>query len=930
MAGSYKKKLIEVAMPLEAINKASVREKSLRHGHPSTLHLYWSRKPLATCRAVIFAQLVDDPSAHLDQFPTEAEQKTERDRLFAIIEELVIWENSTNEEVLKKARLEILKSCDGKLPPIYDPFSGGGSIPLEAQRLGLPAYGSDLNPVAVMIGKAMIEIPPLFKNMNPIHPGPKEKLNYKHAEGLAEDVKYYGEWMRQKAFENIGHLYPSVDLLPEHGGGKANVIAWIWARTVPSPDPAFNEVAVPIVSSFLLSSKKGKEVYIEPVVDRIARTIDYRIIEGGTPDQHALAKAGTQAQRGAHFTCVLSGSAIEPNYIKDKAKQGRMGCQLISIVAKGQRGRVYLPPNPLHIATANIDRPDNISFVPLPKHPQYIGVLNYGFDYFEDLFTNRQLYCLQHFSTIFKELENEIMQNKVAFDVNDANDGGLADGVAGPKAYAQAITLYLTFALSKCSDYWSSTCTWHSSGEKMRNTFGRQAIPMTWGYTEANPFSTSTGNWMAMVDWVWKALSQLPTGSVSKIKHQDAQTVKYPCDAVISTDPPYYDNIGYADLSDFFFSWMKSNLKTIYPEIFSVMATPKSDELVADRIRHGSKEKADTFFLKGMTQVIKNMANQTSDIAPTAIYYAFKQSEIEQEGISSTGWATFLQAVIESGYAVVGTWPMRTELSNRLRSTGFNALANSIVLVCRKRNLSMGKVTRAEFIRQLKTELPKAVNDLKAANIAPTDIPQSSIGPGIGIYSRYEAVLENDDKPMSVKTALQLINRELGEDEGDFDAETSFAIIWFEQHGFNVGEFGAANNIANAKGISVEALVRAGIAKSRGGKFSLINRKNLEEGWDPHADKNITIWECCQYIIRRRENKGEFEAAKLMNSMGPERADNAKDLAYILYNISAYKRKDATEATAYNGLVSDWFDLTAQAAKVTENEKYDETQMSML
>lgn len=295
-----KKKLIEVAIPLEAINAASAREKSIRHGHPSTLHLWWARRPLAACRAVLFAQLVDDPSSDLARFPTQEAQEAERKRLFGIIEELVKWENSTNEEVLERARAEIRKSCGGELPPVYDPFSGGGSIPLEAQRLGLPAYGSDLNPVAVMIGKAMIEIPPKFKDKEPIHPGVKDRQFYRNAEGLAEDVKYYGEWMREKAWESIGHLYPQVDLPKEHGGSKGTVVAWIWARTVPSPDPAFSNVQVPIASSFLLSTKAGKETWVEPIVDKQAKTISYRIRHGGTKAELAAAKEGTKAGRGAN------------------------------------------------------------------------------------------------------------------------------------------------------------------------------------------------------------------------------------------------------------------------------------------------------------------------------------------------------------------------------------------------------------------------------------------------------------------------------------------------------------------------------------------------------------------------------------------------------------------------------------------------------
>lgn len=925
----YKKKLIEVAMPLEVINNASAREKSIRHGHPSTLHLYWARRPLAACRAVLFAQLVDDPSSCPDKFPTEEDQKLERNRLFAIMGELVLWENSTNEEVLNKARAEILKSCNGELPPIHDPFSGGGSIPLEAQRLGLPAYGSDLNPVAVMIGKAMIEIPPLFKDMKPIHSGGLEKMYYKNAEGLAEDVKYYGEWMWEKAFERIGNLYPKVDLPPEHGGGKATVIAWIWARTVPSPDPAFAGVDVPIASSFLLSSKKGKEAFIEPFVDRQGKAISYQIKYGGTAEQRAAAKTGTKAQRGAHFICLLSGSAIEPDYVKACGRNGEMRTHLMAIVAEGQRGRVYINADENHVHSANTAKPDFRPETPLPRHPQYIGVLGYGFDNFSQLFTDRQLVALNTFSELLHEARAQIEQDGLAAGLS-SDQTSLGGGGIGAKAYAEAVSVYLAFAIGRMSNTICTLSRWTPDRQQTVTVFARQALPMTWDFPDVNPFSGAAGDYKVSVSGVTKGLVGLVGGRQGSCEQINAENVNYASSAVISTDPPYYDNIGYADLSDFFFTWMKPALNSTYPDLFGVMATPKSEELVADRVRHGGKKEAEAFFLNGMSTAIKNMADNTSNAAPATIYYAFKQSEVEQEGVSSTGWATFLEAVINAGYAIVATWPMRTEMANRMRSTGFNALANSVVLVCRKREAALGTITRAEFIRQLKTELPKAIADLKAANIAPADIPQSSIGPGIGIFSRYQAVLENDDSPMSVKSALQLINRELGDEEGDFDAETSFAITWFEQNGFNVGDFGTANNIANAKGIAVEALTHAGVAQSSGGKFNLLNRESLEEGWDPANDKIVTIWECCQYLIRRMENKGEYEAAKLMKRMGSDRADAAKELAYALYDIAANKRKDATEATAYNGLIAVWSELTAQAATITENDLRGDAQMSML
>ncbi|WP_037504451.1 DUF1156 domain-containing protein [Sphingobium bisphenolivorans] len=924
MTKTYKKKLIEVAIPLEAINEASVREKSIRHGHPSTLHLWWARRPLAACRAVLFAQLVDDPSSNPDEFPTHEAQEAERKRLFGIIEELVKWENSTNEEVLEKARTEIRKSCGGELPPVYDPFSGGGSIPLEAQRLGLPAYGSDLNPVAVMIGKAMIEIPPRFKDKQPIHPGPKERQFYRNAEGLAEDVQYYGEWMRERAQQRIGHLYPQVDLPQEYGGGKTTVIAWIWSRTVPSPDPAYSDVQVPIASSFLLSSKAGQEAWIEPLIDRQAKIIRYVIRHGGTKAELADAKEGTKAGRGANFRCLISQTAITPDYVKRMGREGKMGQRLIAIVADGKRSRAFIAPTIEHERLALSVTPDWEPETSLPNDPRNFWTVDYGLTTFGDLFTDRQLVALNTFSELVHEARAQIEIDALASGLLP-EPTFLRDGGRGAKAYAEAVSVYLGFGVSRLSDIQNSLCRWESSKTQVRNLFGRQSIPMMYDFGENNVFGDAAGDFRTSLGSIVKVIDRFcPKGEGFEINH-DAQTVVLPENSVISCDPPYYDNIGYADLSDFFFCWMKPAIRPVYPDLFGVLATPKAEELVATPYRHGGKEAAETFFLNGMTKAIANMARQTTGDFPATIYYAFKQSEIDKEGISSTGWATFLQAVVEAGYAVVGTWPMRTEMANRMIASGTNALANSVVLVCRKKGASAETVTRAEFIRALKRELPSAIAELQAVNIAPADMPQSAIGPGMGVFSRYKNVLEADDSPMAVKTALQLINAELDEYlggiQGEFDPDTRFAITWFEQHGMKAGEYGSADNLARARGISVDSVKHAGIVESAAGKVRLLSREELDEEWEPSNDDHLTIWECLQHLVRFHEKDGlSWETIRLMRMIG-EKAEAAKDLAYCLYDISANKRKDAKEATAYNAIIADWTELSREAAKIHDTRR---------
>ncbi|EPR16362.1 hypothetical protein M527_21185, partial [Sphingobium indicum IP26] len=799
----------------------------------------------------------------------------------------------------------------------------------------LPAYGSDLNPVAVMISKAMIEIPPKFKDSKPIHPGIKERSFYRNAEGLAEDVKYFGDWMRQRAWERIGHLYPQVELPEEYGGGKATAMAWMWARTVKSPNPALQGAHIPLVNSFVVSSKKGREAIVVPEIDRENRSFSFKIRSKGVSKQDVeSASLGTKAGKAQDFLCIFTDTPVPREYIRAEGKSNQLGSRLMAVVAEGKNGRVYCAPSDTAEALAK-----SISDLPELKDARETflsgstptramitgGVCSaYGLSTWGHLFSDRQLLALLTFSDILSDVRIEVQKSALAAGYPD-DDKPLRDGGSGARAYAEAVSVYLGFVVDKCADYWSSLCSWHSSGEKMRNTFGRQAMPMVWDYAEANPFCDSSGNWMAMVDWVWKTIANFAPGAAGTQIQCDAQAAPYPKNVVISSDPPYYDNIAYADLSDFFFCWLKKSLKSIYPDLFSLLATPKAEELVATQFRHGSKDAADRFFLNGMRDVISNMAVNSGDEFPATIYYAFKQSEISQEGISSTGWASFLQAVVEAGYAVVGTWPLRTEMASRMIASGTNALANSVVLVCRKKPATADVITRAEFIRALKRELPSAISELQAANIAPADMPQSAIGPGMGVFSRYKAVLESDDSPMSVKTALQLINRELDEYlggiQGEFDADTRFAITWFEQHGMAKGDYGAANSIATARGISVDSVKHAGIVESAVGKVRILARDELDEEWDPEEDRHLTVWECLQHLVRLHEKIGiSHDTAVLLKKLNTQ-AEAIKDLAYCLYDICANKRKDAKEATAYNGLIADWTELTRQAAAVHDTRR---------
>lgn len=937
------KKLIEVALPLDAINVASAREKSIRHGHPSTLHLWWARRPLAAARAVIFAQMVNDPGyeRHLGRGVNKEKAAAERERLFKIIEDLVVWENSNNEEVLERARAEIWKSwretCElnkshpqaaelfdpEKLPGFHDPFAGGGALPLEAQRLGLESYASDLNPVAVTINKAMIEIPPKFAGRAPIGPeiasekDSKKKAtrdafeDWSGARGLAEDVRRYGAWMREEAEKRIGSLYPSIVVtaemvaerpdLKQYLGEKLTVIAWLWARTVRSPNPAFSHAEVPLASTFVLSSKAGKEAYVEPVVEGDSYRFTVKL---GVPSGNL--NKGTSAGKWGGFRCLLSETPIPYDYIRKEGIAGRLSVRLMAVVVEGKKGRIYLTPQMSDIEAPKKANPSWQPELEINYHPRDIKTQIYGLTKYGELFTSRQLVALTTFSDLVQEAIGRVRDDAIASGLlNDTVN--LSQGGTGATAYAQAVGVYLAFAVDKCSDYWSSICTWHNSGEKMRNTFGRQAIPMTWDFAEANPFCDSSGNWMAMVDWTWKALAHTPANKAGQASQADAQSQSISSKKLISTDPPYYDNIGYADLSDFFYVWLRRSLKLIYPELFATLAVPKAEELVATPYRHGSKEKAEVYFLDGMTDAMHSLAEQAHPGFPVTIYYAFKQAETKGDaGTFSTGWETFLAAVLKAGFALTGTWPMRTELSNRMIGSGSNALASSIVLVCRKRAVDASTISRRDFIRELNSTLPEALAEMTRGGInspvAPVDLSQAIIGPGMEVFSKYSAVMEADGKPMSVRTALQLINRFIGED--DFDHDTQFCLAWFEQHGWAEGKYGDADVLARAKGTSVGGLTEAGVVESSGGDLRLLKWAEMPRDWSPENDNRVPVWEALHQLIRALNQDGETTAGALLARM-PDKTASLNALMYRLYTLCE-RQGWAEEARAYNELQGAW------------------------
>jgi putative DNA methylase len=953
------KKLIEVALPLDAINTECTRRKrKAPSGYPTAFHKWWAQRPVAAARAVLFSQLVNDPedlwwlqnpgtvpSAQIRGSWTKA-----RRRLFKIIEDLVLWENTTNAAVLSRARDVIRESwretCElnkghphaatlfrpDELPPVLDPFAGGGTIPLEAQRLGLEPFANDLNPVAVVINKAMIEIPPKFNGRPPVHPDAlRDKRlfgkQWNGIEGLTEDVRRYGQWLGEEAERRIGHLYPTITItrsnaaarpdLEAYVGKTAKVVAWLWARTVRSPNPAYSDVEVPLVSSFVLARKGEKSAYLVPVLGKR----DYRLVVkvGSAPPE---ARAGTSFGKQKGFRCILSNTPISYEYIREEALAGRMGQRLIAIVAAGERGRLYLSATPEHEhAALDVTSPWRPE-LSIPAQALGFRVQLYGMRTFGDLFTRRQASALAAFSDLLGEAREKI--NKDASAAGCPIDTAPLDhGGSGAKAYAEAIVVYLWCVLARVLHYSSVNCQWLPDDSAIARTFPKQALPMVWDFAEGNPFAKCSTEWRQCLGVVSDCMTFFPATGHATASQGDASSLAVASPVFVSTDPPYYDNIGYADLSDFFYTWLRRSLKPVFPQLLATMGVPKAEELVATPYRHGGPAQAEDFFLAGMTRAMSVARVNAHPAAPITIYYAFKQTETETDGTNSTGWEAFLEAVLSAGLAITGTWPMRTEGDNRQVGLGTNSLASSIVLVCRPRAVNAGTVSRRQFVRLLNETLPLALDAMTRADesdhspVAPVDLSQAIIGPGMAIFSRYDAVLEADGTPMTVKTALQLINRFLAED--DFDGDTQFCLHWFEQHGWDTGKFGEADTLARAKGTSVDGVKAAGVIEAGGGNVRLLKWKEYPADWNASLDTRIPVWEALHQLILAYSSRGDTGAAKVLKAVVGQ-AEAARQLAYRLYTLCERKGW-AEDARAYNEVVTGWSGIEQAAGDGGGNQQ---------
>ena len=961
----YPKRLIEVDLPIKRISAHARREKSIRHGHISTLHIWWARRPLAACRAVICAALWPDPAdescppafreaaakiilgfarkvttdtklandhcspenykawsklvaASGSPSPGgegrgEGERPTDflwlRSALLDFIADFANWDNSTVREYLDTSRAltqaahEALGGAPGTRPLVVDPFCGGGSIPLEALRVGADAFASDLNPVPVLLNKVVLEYIP------------------KYGQRLADEVRKWGAWIKPEAEKELAEFYPK-------DADGATPIAYLWARTIQCEGPGCG-AEVPLIRSLWLAKKANRSVALQLVPNKKAKRVDFQIIvkqPGGWVDQNDYTAKisdpnfdGT-VKRGS-ATCPCCGYTTQVARLREQFKARRGGAndaRFLCVVTTqaGQQGRGYRLPtrgdlNCVQKAATELERKSKAHNGPLSLVPdEAISVegsyrinkmIIYGAKMWGDLFSARQALCLTTLAGIVEGL--------------DAKIGSKED-----KDFSNAVRTLLAFAVDRQADYNSSICRWVAVGEFIGNTFGRQAIPIIWDYCEVSPLSESTGGFSGACDWIFNVLKREAVAQSHHGHVERASATRHPlpsdsADALI-TDPPYYHAIAYATLSDFFYVWLRKSLKPIYPDLYATLAVPKAEELVATPYRHGSKQKAETFFLDGMTQAMHNLAEKAHPAFPVTIYYAFKQSDTKGEsGTSNTGWDTFLQAVLDAGFAITGTWPMRTELGNRMIGSGTNALASSIVLVCRQRAHDAATIGRRAFIRELYSALPDALDEMTRGGVnspvAPVDLSQAIIGPGMAIFSQYSAVLEADGSKMSVKTALQLINRFFAED--DFDHDTQFCLAWFEQNGWATGKYGEADVLARAKGTSVGGLADAGVLESSAGDLRLLRWAELDAEWSPEADARTPVWEALHQLIRALNHDGESAAGSLLARM-PARAEPIRALAYRLYTLCERQGR-AEDARAYNELVTAWTGIETAAAE---------------
>jgi putative DNA methylase len=861
----YQKKLIEVALPLEAINTACRADKASSRSIRN-LHKTFAPMPSPALRAILYASFVNDPG-----------EPRGRREVLAELERLVSGDPGQPPPAsVDAARKRIRASlADEKGPTVIDPFCGGGSTLVEAQRLGLAAEGADISAVAVLVTKLLTEIPPQVEAQTAITEPALAGIP-----GFQADVRHYATWIHDRAQEELADLYPSAP-------NGDPVIAWWWARTVASPDPSVGGAQVPLVSSWQLSATRSNEAIVRPIVSSDRRAVSFEMTSGGT------------APPPSKEQCVITGTPITFEYLRGEGAAGRLGMRLIAGISDGPHGRSYWIADEDHLSAAERARPLDPPETELPDNLGF-RVQNYGVTRWDQLFTRRQLAMLETFARLVAAIPERVQ-----------SDGGDPDR-------SKWIAAVLGLCLGKLAQRSSTLVAWRTRRDaksKAEPAFGRNDLPMTWDFAEVNPFAGSVGDWNRIVELSLNAFEYIePRGPASAVFLEDARTfVASKSNAMCVTDPPYFDAIGYSGLYDFFYIWLRRALKASHEELFSTVLSRRDTELIADPGRHNkSRTAARQYFIDGFTDTFELVRSAADPAFPTVVVYAYRESG----GQGATGWEAMLQAIVAAGLSITGTWPIHGTGRTRLRGQGSNALATYVVLVCRPRSQDAAVVGVADFIRALRSEIPMAVRVLQAATIAPVDLAQAVIGPGMRVYTSYREVLDADGKSVAVGTALSHINRVLGEtldqQEADFDAPTRWAVAWYAENGFGAGDFGRADHLARAKVTSVDALRHSGIVGAEAGRVWLVGRDALAS-YDPMADSTPTVWEATQWLAWELSRHGELAAAEALQRLSVDR-EAVRELAYLLFSI-ADRSGSADEAVAYNSLVLAWPELEAISSR---------------
>ena len=880
------KRLIEVSLPLAKISQQSAREKSIRHGHISTLHIWWARRPLAAMRAAIFAALIPAP-----------DDDAERERLERLIAAIVDWDQvkAGNSQAIEEARARIRRAFPDRPPRLLDPFMGGGATGLEALRLGCETHALELNPVAHLIELCTLVYPQRYGSgeteeqrrtgdrRSPTADRRQLTLPGSAPTGgggrtLADDVRHWGRWVLERAREEIGHLYANPT-------GDETIVGYLWARTVRCPNPACG-AEMPLVRQWWLAKTKRRKIALRPRVNREARRITFEVIDVGA--QHAAPDfdPGRGTSSRGHATCLACGQVADVTYIRAEGKAGRMGEMPLAVIYEQEKtGKGYRPfteqDEELFQKALTLlgELDENAPDEPLPP----VGTLGfrvqrYGLTRWGDLFNARQTLALLTFSR----------------QVRAAHEAMLAEGMDPERA--KAVTTYLSVIVDRLADYNTTLCTWHNTGEKINHTFGRQALPMIWDYTELNPFSGATGDWSGAMAWITRVIEHAArtSGRPAIARQGTATRLPWPdghFDALI-TDPPYYDAVPYADLSDFFYVWLKRSIGFLHPKVFRTPLTPKSAEIIQEPARHDDDATAKAFYEREMTRAFAEARRVLRPDGVFVVVFAHK---------STAAWETLLNSLLEAGLVVTASWPLHTERPGRLRAHESAALASSIFIVCRAR-VAGGEGYFDDVREELAATIRERLDFFWRQDIRGADFFISAIGPAVSVFGRYRRVYRLDGSEVGVGELLNLVQAMVSEyaldrilngggtQVGGVDAPTRYYILHRWAYGRGKIPFDDAMRLAMALGADVSALMgRRGLLKQSGETVRLLGPKERAGvgglGLPDRAGRSASVIDVLHRAATLWESGDREGLARFLAEGARGREDQVRLVAQTIINI---------------------------------------------